>query len=510
MNSQKIGDFSSESLMNKNICYAYYNHYEPKYYLNKELCDSRAEFYNNSKMKIKVNIKGTESGMDSRIVGTISNRVFAWKKIVGKIKTAECYLVGKDYVLLLKDLEGEVYGKIFYDKNLDWIKTEYHKIDDEIDVRCIISPCENSSQIKVFEYDDQLELFTNHYFEQVESTNEIIENDDIAKIVVTTDKEILYYVRKDVEEVVGEEVEEEVKVEKEDIDDLKPLTMPEKTDKDTAVFDFINELDEAVKEIELEAEKEVETVVNTIEDIETEEKIAEEITWDLEEEVEEIEETIVTAEQNENVDVTIIEPANKHQLDEMGINYSYTGKLISGKKEGRGRLESESALTLYDGTFKDDKKEGFGVAYSDEGNILYAGFWEENKKQGVGVSFKETDKTVTVSNWNKNSMCGNVSVYDSNAKPLFVGNLNNGKRVGVGYEYDPENDVYIFGKFDEETNECIYATIFDNNGNMMYSGEYKDGKKNGKGTEFYEDGEILSKGTFKDDNLIQGTYYKKI
>ena len=69
------------------------------------------------------------------------------------------------------------------------------------------------------------------------------------------------------------------------------------------------------------------------------------------------------------------------RIDYTSKQFTYTGELCQGKRQGFGRLESDSYM--YAGGWEGDKKNGIGYQSITNGATYY-GEWQNNVKEGLG------------------------------------------------------------------------------------------------------------------------------
>ena len=124
--------------------------------------------------------------------------------------------------------------------------------------------------------------------------------------------------------------------------------------------------------------------------------------------------------------------------------YAYFGDVDeNNNRTGRGRTVTPQGLTSYDGEYLDDRKNGFGVCYYKEGNINYVGNWVNGKREGSGVGYRLSDGTMHAGKWSDNSPDGCGARFDCEGNFIDVCYYKGGKRNGKSVSFDENGRVVI-------------------------------------------------------------------
>ncbi|WP_248929243.1 copper amine oxidase N-terminal domain-containing protein [Paenibacillus hamazuiensis] len=161
----------------------------------------------------------------------------------------------------------------------------------------------------------------------------------------------------------------------------------------------------------------------------------------------------------------------------------YTGPLVNGLPEGRGKVVSSSGKLLFDGTMKAGVPwNGRAKTYYDNGELESDG----TLKEGV--------------------LSGTVKQYSADGQLVFNGTFVNGERATGTLYYDNGNKYT--GPFEDNEPSGTGKLVYKNGD--TYEGEFVFGKRDGKGTYTTAKGEKIV-GDFKDDamNGIISYYDKK-
>jgi len=157
-------------------------------------------------------------------------------------------------------------------------------------------------------------------------------------------------------------------------------------------------------------------------------------------------------------------------------NYIYKGQFIAGKKSGKGKMESFSTKSIYEGEFKDDMKEGYGIEKYNDGSI-YKGYYRQNLKQGMGI----------------------LSLKKEKLNSIYEGEFKKDKIWGKG-KFIWDNKKQYEG--DWENNEISGFGVLTENG-INHIGYFSHDKKEGYGASFYTDKKFIILGKWIND-LIEG------
>jgi hypothetical protein len=154
----------------------------------------------------------------------------------------------------------------------------------------------------------------------------------------------------------------------------------------------------------------------------------------------------------------------------------YTGDLIHGYKDGKGRMvyseNDELYRKEYVGDFKNDKNHGKGRMIYISGDI-YDGHWKEGTYHGLGK-------------------------YSWDNGNYYEGEWKNGNMSGYGIFNYRDGDFYEGNFYDDLRHG--YGTLVSSNG-AIYEGEWDKNFRSGKGKLQLPNGEIYE-GTFKDNYYI--------
>lgn len=527
----------SESLNSNDIYYVCHTGHESIDNFHGHLYSLRKSFFENSKKSLSVNEKDEQYGCNIKFKGKISKHNISWKKRVNKVITEEAFLVLGAYAILMRNFNGNVIGKVWFDKDMNWTKTEYFSADNYTVASTILKPVPTSSSMELFICDFEKKNYSHTLLYPVPynlytAEQTIVEqNGDDGLILTSTDAGDFRFCNEKLQKKILEEVKsakiENLETALDNFDcekDVEPVSSI-----DTEV-EFTN-LETAPIVMEKSKKEEIVPVeeISLVEEVApTEENAPVEEVAPIEEStpVEMTESSVSPVVVDESIgtihseDLTLlVETTKKEQELDIYKNsiinvnekdkFLYTGSMFDGQRHGRGRTDQSNGLTAYVGEYKENHKDGFGSSYYKNGDLSYSGNWKNDKKDGTGVSFRKKDHSVQVCNWENGVPSQRVTLFNENGNIKHTGKIINGQKCGFGMTYLEECDCYFVGKWSNGV-QLETGTIFDKEGNLIYQGGWKDGKRNGVGQEFDKDGNMVYSGQWLDDNYIDGVIIKKV
>ncbi len=532
-------------------------------YFHGDLYELRKNFYDAKGNKVSVSKKITDTGADGKLKASMSRRGFKWKKKLGRTVTEQSYRQSNSTVLVRRDFNGSIVCKIFYDEDLAWYRTEYYSTDSFVQAKLILRPASVGNIIerlsfvedkKYYEQEDlvpvklDIEDFENYYdiehcvilstpdgdFAYKPDANVYVEDTPVSKesdgntVLIMNAWEIkggsVPNAAKHPEPELSFKALEEIG------DENEPETEESSSKSDEAETNEIQETETPKEDIETEAENQTisektestpdeSTENETAENEENTTPITEDNSTEAAESAEEnvpsedkeefeIKTEAVIKESEEKAENAVTESAVK-TLSISNGKFTYSGNYVDGKREGIGRTETLSGVTVYNGEYHEDKRNGVGASFFTDGKLSFAGNWSDDKKNGVGVSFRPSDGSVHIANWNNGSVSENITLVDGKGNLLYSGTMIDGKKNGVGISKNKNTGYTYIGEFaDGKSNGT--GSLFDENGKLIYNGSWSDGKKNGQGTEFDAAGNIVYSGEWLDNEYHNGILYQKI
>ncbi|MCI6616231.1 hypothetical protein [Ruminococcus sp.] len=278
------------------------------------------------------------------------------------------------------------------------------------------------------------------------NSDEMLKSYDSSEYLSLTDAEYLEETTCNYDEVESTQTEKSDKKEDEQsysaYDKIASiLSEAHKTNKDL-FGEIINQTSSDLFEQEEKTDK-VEKEEDSVEEVLSEDNTIDEIEENIEADSKNNESNFVTDESQEEYDSKENPDCNVIIHTKSG-RYAYFGNVDeNNNRTGRGRTVTPQGLTSYDGEYLDDQRNGFGVCYYKEGNINYVGNWVNGKREGSGVGYRLSDGTMHAGKWSDNSPDGCGARFDSDGNFIDVCFYSGGKRNGKSVSFDENGRVVI-------------------------------------------------------------------
>ena len=540
--------------------------------LRGELALARERYFTGGCKTLRVGKREVIRGFEGKLQGKLSRRGFFWRKSAhnvtgtGNLLLEEAFDQKGGYLLVNRDFRNIIASRVFFNKALAWLKSEYYEPWDTHNARVIFKPVDSDDLVERFDWDAAKKryrstmLYPVPYLEGDAGQSLLNAQFGEPKLLVSTGEGMFCYCPK-----------EEAQRRKEALADLRRGTLvilpawevkegslaapgePEPEGPDitfSSLEEYAHIQEPPVKDLPAVAAPEEETIVEApVPGEETAPAVPEEPAPQEEVEVTAPEEAAgerslpeeaapsgeAPAAQEERAqepapqagpaeepspwepqdaeDREILQAAREAAgVQTQGLSPangpSYRGELREGLPWGQGRTEQPNGRTSYEGEFRAGKREGFGAYYYKNGSLCYAGSWKEDKKDGLGVSFRESDHILHIAKWKEGAPGEFVSLFDKEGNLRYGGRIEDGKKQGAGVSYNAADGTVFVGKWQDGQPTGI-GSAFDREGNLAYYGAWKDGKRHGHGTEFDSAGAIVFDGEWRDGKYYNGILYQK-
>lgn len=543
--------------------------------LRGELALARERYFTGGCKTLRVGKREVIRGFEGKLQGKLSRRGFFWRKSAhnvtgtGNLLLEEAFDQKGGYLLVNRDFRNIIASRMFFNKALAWLKSEYYEPWDTHNARVIFKPVDSDDLVERFDWDAAKKryrstmLYPVPYLEGDAGQSLLNAQFGEPKLLVSTGEGMFCYCPK-----------EEAQRRKEALADLRRGTLvilpawevkegslaapgePEPEGPDitfSSLEEYAHIQEPPVKDLPAVAAPEEETIVEApVPGEETAPAVPEEPAPQEEVEVTAPEEAAgerplpeeaapsgeAPAAQEERAqepapqaesagpaeepspwepqdaeDREILQAAREAAgVQTQGLSPangpSYRGELREGLPWGQGRTEQPNGRTSYEGEFRAGKREGFGAYYYKNGSLCYAGSWKEDKKDGLGVSFRESDHILHIAKWKEGAPGEFVSLFDKEGNLRYGGRIEDGKKQGAGVSYNAADGTVFVGKWQDGQPTGI-GSAFDREGNLAYYGAWKDGKRHGHGTEFDSAGAIVFDGEWRDGKYYNGILYQK-
>lgn len=543
--------------------------------LRGELALARERYFTGGCKTLRVGKREVIRGFEGKLQGKLSRRGFFWRKSAhnvtgtGNLLLEEAFDQKGGYLLVNRDFRNIIASRVFFNKALAWLKSEYYEPWDTQNARVIFKPVDADDLVERFDWDAAKKryrstmLYPVPYLEGDAGQSLLNAQFGEPKLLVSTAEGMFCYCPK-----------EEAQRRKQALADLRRGTLvilpawevkegslaapgePEPEGPDitfSSLEEYAHIQEPPVKDLPAVAAPEEETIVEApVPGEETAPAVPEEPAPQEEVEVTAPEEAAgerplpeeaapsgeAPAAQEERAqepapqaesagpaeepspwepqdaeDREILQAAREAAgVQTQGLSPangpSYRGELREGLPWGQGRTEQPNGRTSYEGEFRAGKREGFGAYYYKNGSLCYAGSWKEDKKDGLGVSFRESDHILHIAKWKEGAPGEFVSLFDKEGNLRYGGRIEDGKKQGAGVSYNAADGTVFVGKWQDGQPTGI-GSAFDREGNLAYYGAWKDGKRHGHGTEFDSAGAIVFDGEWRDGKYYNGILYQK-
>lgn len=543
--------------------------------LRGELALARERYFTGGCKTLRVGKREVIRGFEGKLQGKLSRRGFFWRKSAhnvtgtGNLLLEEAFDQKGGYLLVNRDFRNIIASRVFFNKALAWLKSEYYEPWDTQNARVIFKPVDADDLVERFDWDAAKKryrstmLYPVPYLEGDAGQSLLNAQFGEPKLLVSTGEGMFCYCPK-----------EEAQRRKQALADLRQGTLvilpawevkegslaapgePEPEGPDitfSSLEEYAHIQEPPVKELPAMEAPEEETIVEApVPGEETAPAVPEEPAPQEEVEVTAPEEAAgerplpeeaapsgeAPAAQEERAqepapqaesagpaeepspwepqdaeDREILQAAREAAgVQTQGLSPangpSYRGELREGLPWGQGRTEQPNGRTSYEGEFRAGKREGFGAYYYKNGSLCYAGSWKEDKKDGLGVSFRESDHILHIAKWKEGAPGEFVSLFDKEGNLRYGGRIEDGKKQGAGVSYNAADGTVFVGKWQDGQPTGI-GSAFDREGNLAYYGAWKDGKRHGHGTEFDSAGAIVFDGEWRDGKYYNGILYQK-
>lgn len=537
----------AQGLCGLQVCAVSLAGYDPPAALHGPLYKARRAYYENGS-RVRVSLVTCSRGITTRYHGLVSHAGLKWKESSETGASCRSFRLRGQDICLSYDAHGRLTRRAVY-QNTGWIRTDYFSVKDG--VHPLVSLVADDTQDRLLRYDRVPDREPPVYTRQVllplklevDTALQSYVNTEIGEpsvVLARTDGDYVYCT-----------ADEKSRREQLAAQGLPPalleelvLTQSEPQQSTPPEFSLSDEMpeeaaeEEASEEIsELPAQEETPVVPDLsacepqaeeepdlpqepeVDELPIPEEIPEE---SAAEKPEILEEFVPAAEPPQPVQPMLSNGEEEAETEALfssllaqrggevvfsrgDTRYRYTGGMVNGLRDGRGRTEQENGLTAYDGEYVAGQRDGFGSLYYKNGALCYAGNWKDNHRHGLGVSFRSDDQSVHVGKWENGERTGMDFLFDKDGRLCVIRNSKDGKEepktifcidnsgtVISGLEVDPE---------DGRGNE------FDEEGRLLYTGFHKNGLREGEGTSFYLDGRVEFTGQWRDGRFFDGVYF---
>ncbi len=528
-NVENAGTKVSNNFMNNDTYYVCLSDLESVQNFRGELSTLRKNFYESDQKTTKLNVLGEYMGFKSKTKGLMKKRSVRFKKIVDDIHMEEAFRFGKSFVVLRRDLNNNICGKIHYDENLRWIKTEYFEFDDLKNALVILKPSTRTNAIEKFTYNKTLKNYSSQTLYPVEYNEGTVEQSFIdslhgkSYVLVATNKGDFCYCS-DSESKFRVDAMENINLEKlaqipnwneesfTSVSETKDEEFEEFENSEAPQLDIQAEdlPDEEIDDFENQAAEDEVLAIDEQLDREYEHLMLEEaviLEEDLTLEVESFDDSKTNQNETQFSVVPQILDDSEESSEFLELSHEEEIRYIKNEdeppqvsSEGREKNISENVQIvqkntesvisvgnekyLYCGELKSGQRHGRGRTSQMSGLTTFDGIYKDGKKDGFGVSYYKN---------------GNLS---------YVGNFENDIKNGTGVSFrESDKAMHITNWQNGKSGKNV--ALFDVKGDLRYFGQIKEGKKQGFGLSLKPDNLSVFVGDYKDDKISYGALFNK-
>ena len=149
----------SLSLLARNVYCVCFTDRDSQDTLRGELAKAREKFFSGNRKTVRVGSREMIRGFEGKLQGKLSRRGFFWRKSAahvadrGRLMLEEAFDQLGGYVVVTRDFRGVIASRIFFDKTLLWLKSEYYEPWDSRSARVIFKPVDADDKIERFDWD---------------------------------------------------------------------------------------------------------------------------------------------------------------------------------------------------------------------------------------------------------------------------------------------------------------------------------------------------------------------
>lgn len=528
MESTVTANAMSLSLLARNVYGVCFTMRDSRELLRGELAQAREKFFTGGRRALRVGKNEVVRGFDGKLRGKLSRHGFYWKKSAGSLALEESFQQRGGYLLVTRDFRGAIVSRMFFDKSLLWVKSEYYEPWDAQNPRVMFKPVDSDDLVERFDWDAQNKRYRSTmlhpvpYGEGTARQSLINARFGEPQLLVSTKEGMFCYCpqqeaqarRKALEDlkdgtlvllpawevkegaIAGEEeekgprvtfssLEEYAHVEEpaagkaapmeetpaeagEDVEEPQPA--PAQEEEESA------EAEPAAKE---EAAPPVVEGTPSAEDSSTEGAQEKEVPEDREEQLKK-------AQEESPAPVAAEEPAFQRVVDgkvQKGPAVLEKAQQVSHQEEAplspvREPEDPESRAILQ------AARQAAGVLKEGQnGGPFYQGELREGKPWGRGRSQQPNGLTTYEGEFRDGKREGFGVSYYKDGNPCYAGSWKEGLKEGLGVSFRDSDHALHISQWKQGTPEA-FVSLFDKEGNLRYGGRIEEGQKQGAGVSY--------------------------
>ncbi len=493
--------------------------------LRGELALARERYFTGGCKTLRVGKREVIRGFEGKLQGKLSRRGFFWRKSAhnvtgtGNLLLEEAFDQKGGYLLVNRDFRNIIASRVFFNKALAWLKSEYYEPWDTQNARVIFKPVDSDDLVERFDWDAAKKryrstmLYPVPYLEGDAGQSLLNAQFGEPKLLVSTGEGMFCYCPK-----------EEAQRRKEALADLRRGTLvilpawevkegslaapgePEPEGPDitfSSLEEYAHIQEPPVKELPAMEAPEEETIVKApvpgekaapavldepasqaeVEATAPEEAIAESS-------VPGEEATPAVSEEpapQEEMEATVPEEAaGERPLPEEAAP---SGEAPAAQAESAGPAEEPSPWEPQDAEDREilqAAREAAGVqtqGLSPANGPSYRGELREGLPWGQGRTEQPNGRTSYEGEFRAGKREGFGAYYYKNGSLCYAGSWKEDKKDGLGVSFRESDHILHIAKWKEGA-PGEFVSLFDKEGNLRYGGRIEDGKKQGAGVSY--------------------------
>ena len=501
--------------------------------LRGELALARERYFTGGCKTLRVGKREVIRGFEGKLQGKLSRRGFFWRKSAhnvtgtGNLLLEEAFDQKGGYLLVNRDFRNIIASRVFFNKALAWLKSEYYEPWDTHNARVIFKPVDADDLVERFDWDAAKKryrstmLYPVPYLEGDAGQSLLNAQFGEPKLLVSTGEGMFCYCPK-----------EEAQRRKEALADLRrgtlvilpawevkegSLAAPGEPEGPDITFSSLEEYahiqEPPVKELPAVAAPEEEAIVEApVPGEETAPAVPEEPAPQQEAERPAPEETLMEAPVpgEETAPAVSEEPAPQEKMEATAPEEAAgerplpeeaapSGEAPSAQEESAqepapqaesaGPAEEPSPWEPQDAEDREILQAAREVAgvqtqgLSPANGPSYRGELREGLPWGQGRTEQPNGRTSYEGEFRAGKREGFGAYYYKNGSLCYAGSWKEDKKDGLGVSFRESDHILHIAKWKEGA-PGEFVSLFDKEGNLRYGGRIEDGKKQGAGVSY--------------------------
>ncbi len=492
--------------------------------LRGELALARERYFTGGCKTLRVGKREVIRGFEGKLQGKLSRRGFFWRKSAhnvtgtGNLLLEEAFDQKGGYLLVNRDFRNIIASRVFFNKALAWLKSEYYEPWDTQNARVIFKPVDSDDLVERFDWDAAKKryrstmLYPVPYLEGDAGQSLLNAQFGEPKLLVSTGEGMFCYCPK-----------EEAQRRKEALADLRRGTLvilpawevkegslttpgePEPEGPDitfSSLEEYAHIQEPPVKDLPAMEAPEEETIVEApVPGEETAPAVPEEPAPQEEVEATAPEEAIVEAPVpgEEAAPAVSEEPAPQEEVEATAPEEAIVEAPVPGEEAApavseepapqAGPAEEPSPWEPQDAEDREilqAAREAAGVqtqGLSPANGPSYRGELREGLPWGQGRTEQPNGRTSYEGEFRAGKREGFGAYYYKNGSLCYAGSWKEDKKDGLGVSFRESDHILHIAKWKEGA-PGEFVSLFDKEGNLRYGGRIEDGKKQGAGVSY--------------------------